>query len=168
TAMLERAGVPPERRRLERTVDARYVRQSYELAVPLAEGAITAATIEQLAEAYHDRHRLTYGHDNRSEPVQIVNVRVTAVGQIPALKMRQEPAVAGTDPVKSERVIWFRKMGEQPAPVLERTQMPAGYSTVGPSIIESLESTIVVPPGWQARMDEDGYVHLTRTEQAGG
>ena len=38
-----------------------------------------------IADAFHDRHRQTYGHDNRSEPVQIVNLRVAAIGTIPPL-----------------------------------------------------------------------------------
>jgi hypothetical protein len=29
-------------------------------------------------------------------------------------------------------------------------------------VIESLESTILVPPGWQAKMNDDGFVLLTR------
>jgi N-methylhydantoinase A/oxoprolinase/acetone carboxylase beta subunit len=45
--------------------------------------------------------------------------------------------------------------------------MPAGSATPGPAVIESLESTILVPPGWQAGMNEDGFVHLTR-RQGGG
>ena len=32
-------------------------------------------------------------------------------------------------------------------------------------MIESLESTILVPPGWQARMNDDGFVLLTRMTQ---
>ena len=39
--------------------------------------------------------------------------------------------------------------------------MPAGLKVMGPAVIESLESTILVPPGWHARMDEDGFVLLT-------
>jgi N-methylhydantoinase A/oxoprolinase/acetone carboxylase beta subunit len=38
--------------------------------------------------------------------------------------------------------------------------MPAGLELPGPVVIESLESTILVPPGWQAAMNEDGFVVL--------
>jgi N-methylhydantoinase A/oxoprolinase/acetone carboxylase beta subunit len=31
-------------------------------------------------------------------------------------------------------------------------------------VIESLESTILVPPGWQAEMNTDGFVRLTRRQ----
>jgi hypothetical protein len=34
-------------------------------------------------------------------------------------------------------------------------------------VIESLESTILVPPGWQAAMNQDGFVLLTRLQGGG-
>ncbi len=161
-AMLERAGVAAGRRRIERSVDVRYARQSYEISVPVDAGDVCAATIEKIAAMFHERHRVTYGHDNRAEPVQLVNVRAVAVGEIPTLTIRQQPAAAASDPVKAHRRVWFRTCGEVAAPVLDRALMPADYQLPGPGIIESLESTILVPPGWSAVIDGDGFVHLTR------
>jgi N-methylhydantoinase A len=162
-AMLARASVPAARRLFERSVDARYARQSYELSVPVPAGALDAARLAQIAEAFHDLHRRTYGHDNRSEPVQFVNVRVTAIGAIPPLAVRDAPAAAGRNAVKARRPLWFRATGEVDALVFDRARMPAGLTAKGPAVIESLESTILVPPGWQARMDEDGFVVMGRT-----
>src|SRR5262249_39673526 len=62
--MLERAGVDAARRRFDRSVDARYAGQSYELNVPIASRAVDAAAIGGIAEAFHARHAQTYGHDN--------------------------------------------------------------------------------------------------------
>jgi N-methylhydantoinase A len=164
-AMLDRARVAPERRRFERSVDARYERQSYELAVPVPSRALDAAALTQIAEAFHDRHRATYGHDNRSEPVQLVSARLTAVGAIPTLLVRDKTAPVGTDAAKAKRRVWFRDTGEVGATVWNRARMPAGLVVPGPAVIESLESTILVPPAWQAAMNEDGCVLLTRTAQ---
>jgi N-methylhydantoinase A len=163
SAMLDRAGVPAKRRRFARTIDARYERQSYEIAVPAPEGRIDAAAVAAIAEAFHERHRQTYGHDNRGEPVQLVSVRVAAIGAIPPLALRQAPARKGGDPAKARRAVWFRASGESTAPIYDRARMPAGFSATGPCVIESLESTIVVPPGWQAAMDKDGFVVMGRS-----
>ena len=65
--MLRAARVPAERQALLRQADVRYRRQAYELTVPIADGAITRATLDELAEAFHARHEQTYGHANRSE-----------------------------------------------------------------------------------------------------
>jgi len=40
--------------------------------------------------------------------------------------------------------------------------MPLGLKMAGPAVIESLESTILVPPRWQANVAENGFVLLTR------
>jgi N-methylhydantoinase A len=162
TAMLDRAGVAPERRRFERSVDARYARQSYELLIAVPSRPIGRPEIGTIAETFHDRHRQTYGHDNRSEPVQIVSVRLAAIGTIPPLLVRDTPAHSGTDAAKSKRQLWFRDAGAVDAAICDRRRMPAGLELVGPAVIESLDSTILVPPGWQARMNEDGFVQLTR------
>ena len=94
--MLRAARVPPERQALLRQADVRYRRQAYELTVPIADGAITRATLDELAEAFHARHEQTYGHANRAEHVQLVNLRLTALGRLPdlVLAQRADPASA--------------------------------------------------------------------------
>ena len=160
-AMLDRAGISPERQRFERAVDARYERQSYELTIPVPRH-IDQTSLQKIAEAFHSRHLQTYGHDNRSEPVKIVNVRVAAIGMIPPLMIRDIPADVGTEAIKSRRQIWFHETGEVNAPVYARSRMPLGLKMAGPAVIESLESTILVPPRWQANVAENGFVLLTR------
>jgi N-methylhydantoinase A len=161
-AMLDRAGVSAERRRFERTIDARYQRQSYELSVAVPPRRMDREAIAEVASGFHERHRQTYGHDNRAEPVQMVSLRVAAIGAIPPLKVRQEPAAAGTDAAKSRRQLWFRATGPVEAGIYDRARMPAGLAVHGPAVIESLESTILVPPGWTATMNSDGFVALAR------
>jgi N-methylhydantoinase A len=163
-AMLDRAGIAAGRRRFERSVDARYAGQSYELNVPVA-GAVDAAAIGGMAEAFHRRHAQTYGHDNRAEPVQFVSLRLAAIGLIPPLAVRQQPAAAGTRSQRPSRKVWFRGTGEIAAEVHDRPRMAAETIVGGPAVIESLESTILVPPGWQARMDRDGFIVMARKER---
>jgi N-methylhydantoinase A len=161
-AMLDRAGVAPERRRYERSVDARYRRQSFELQVAVPPRPVDRAILQQIAATFHDRHLHTYGHDNRDEPVQIAGVRLAAIGAIPPLLVRDQTAPAGTDSIKAKRQLWFRETGSVDATIYDRRRMPAGLEVEGPVVIESLESTILVPPAWRARMNEDGFVLLRR------
>jgi N-methylhydantoinase A len=159
-AMLDRAGVAAERRRCERSVDARYPRQSFELMVPLPAEPVARGTLAMIASTFHDKHRQTYGHDNRAEPVQIVAVRVAAIGTIPPLIVRDVTAPVGSDPIKGKRRLWFRASGPVDAAIYDRRRMPTGCAVAGPAVIEALESTILVPPGWRATMNEDGFVVL--------
>jgi N-methylhydantoinase A len=168
TAMLARAGVSAERRRFLRQVDARYLRQSYELTVPAPARSLDAGALADISAAFHRRHRDTYGHEHGAEPVQIVNVRVTAIGVIAPLRIRQTPAAAGSDAVKARRAVWFKQTGAIQAIVYERARMPAGFVVGGPAVIESLESTILVPPGWRARLNSEGFLLLARMQEGDG
>src|SRR5438132_12615439 len=81
---------------------------------------------------------------------------------------KEKVARRGTDPIKAKRQIWFRQSGVIDAAIYDRKRMPAGLTLAGPVVIESLESTILVPPGWHAIMDEHGFVLLTRLPQGAG
>lgn len=166
TAMLDRAGIAPERRRFERFVDVRYPRQSYELLIPVPNRPVDHALLTEIAAAFHDRHLQTYGHDNRAEPVQIVGVRLAAIGKISPLVVRDNPAPAGARAIKSVRQIWFRETGAVTATIYDRNRMPSGMQIEGPAVIEALESTILVPLAWRATLNEHGFVRLSRRQQA--
>src|SRR6201996_9224815 len=90
-AMLQAAAVPQPHRGLARSADVRYRRQAYELTLSVDGGPVTRATLDRLAAAFHSRHEQTYGHANPNEPVQLVNLRLTAVGKLPDLKLTQPP-----------------------------------------------------------------------------
>ncbi|HTI81135.1 MAG TPA: hydantoinase/oxoprolinase family protein [Acetobacteraceae bacterium] len=157
--MLAAAHVPPERRALLRLADVRYRRQAYELTVPIADGPITRASLDALTEAFHARHTQTYGHANRAERVQLVNLRVTALGRQPDLVLAQR-----SDPAKAQtrsREVWFEGAGLLAVPVHWRDGLMPGTEIAGPAIIEAMDSTTVIPPRWQARIDELGYIRIS-------
>ena len=159
-AMLEASGVPADRRALLRLADVRYRRQAYELTIPVAEGPITRATLDELAAAFHARHEQTYGHANRAESVQLVTLRVTAVGRHAALQLTRA-GDAGLARVR-HRDVWFPAAGLVSTPVYWRDGLVAGDTLPGPVVIEALDATVVILPGWNAKVDIGGYLHVTR------
>jgi N-methylhydantoinase A/oxoprolinase/acetone carboxylase beta subunit len=64
-------------------------------------------------------------------------------------------------------VVHFERAGDagEASRVLDRYALPAGYRAEGPLIIEEAESTTVVPPGWQAGVDESGNLVLGRRDR---
>jgi N-methylhydantoinase A len=160
-AMLDAARVPAERRSLIRQADVRYRRQAYELTVPLVAGPIDRAAVDALVEAFHSKHAQTYGHANRGEAVQLVNLRVTALGRLPGLilALRGDAASARV----RERSVWFSGEGSVVTYVHWRNGLAPGATIAGPAVIEALDSTTVVPPGWNARIDDLGYIRLARS-----
>ncbi|HET8997433.1 MAG TPA: hydantoinase/oxoprolinase family protein, partial [Acetobacteraceae bacterium] len=162
-AMLEQARVPAEQRALLRFADVRYRRQAYELTVPVAEGPVTRDTLDALAEAFHARHAQTYGHANRAETVQLVNLRVTALGRLPGLQLTQrgDPASARV----RTRDVWFPHAGFVTTRVHWRDGLSPGSVLAGPLVIDALDSTTVVPPGWQASVDTWGCIRIRRRSE---
>jgi len=160
--MLARAGVAEPRWEITRAADCRYGRQAYELTVPVAGGPVTSATMAGLAADFHDRHRLTYGHASPGEPVQLVNVRVTAVGRLGGLELARAIEAPGKSSTARSRDVCFRETGLAPCPVHSRDALAAGSAGKGPAIIEATDTTIVVPPGWGWRADPENVMILTR------
>ena len=160
-AMLDAAHVPLERRAMPRQADLRYRRQAYELTVPIEDGPVTRASLDAAMAAFHAKHELTYGHANRGEPVQLVNLRLSAIGRLPAMMLAQrgDAAAART----RTRDVWFAGTGFTATPVHWRPGLAAGAVVSGPAVVEAVDSTTVVPPGWTARVDDMGFIRLTRS-----
>ena len=56
--------------------------------------------------------------------------------------------------------------GWHDAAVHDRLALPADTVLAGPAIVEQPDTTVWVPPGWEARVAALGCLHLTRAEQA--
>jgi N-methylhydantoinase A len=158
--MLREAGIPPDRQVLRRLADVRYRRQAYELTLPVDDGAIDREMLDRLAADFHDKHKQTYGHANPEEAVQLVNLRLSAIGRLPDLTLSQI-ADAASARVR-QRDVWFPGTGFAPADVHWRDGLVPGTVVAGPAVVEALDSTTVVPPGWSGVVDGQGYLVLTR------
>ena len=161
--VLRAAGVPEERWELTRAADCRYRRQAYELTVPVTPGPVTEQTLARLAADFHDRHRQTYGHANPDEAVQCVNLRMAAVGHQVGLELSRRPDGSVAPHAIGTREAYFKETGLVRCDVLPREALPPGTRRAGPLVIEAMDATIVVPPGWYCRVDEGGFIRLTQT-----
>ena len=162
--MLRSTGIDPDRWRFRRSADLRYSRQAYELNVTAVAGEFTDKTKAELAESFHSRHEQTYGHKNLDEPVHLVTLRLPAVGELGRLEIADTVRSEGASE-KKRRSAWFAQTGTTDCGVHNRSSLAAGASLDGPVIVESLDSTLVVPPGWTARNDYNGFITLERSNR---
>ncbi|WP_435365057.1 hydantoinase/oxoprolinase family protein [Haloarchaeobius sp. DYHT-AS-18] len=137
---------------VERAADLRYLGQSFELTVPV-DARFDAETV---AERFHQAHETTYGY-RMDEPVELVNVRATAVAERDEVSVRYE---AGEDPQKGTRQAFFGERFHETA-VYDRESLPVGETVEGPAILEQDESTVVVPPEWAGAVQPDGTFVMT-------
>ena len=131
--------------------------------MPVAPDAVTDKTLARLAIDFHDRHRQTYGHASPDEAVLCVNLRLAAVGHQAGLELSRRPDPSAAPRTAAAREAYFRETGLVRCDVVPREALPLGTRRVGPLIIEAVDTTIVVPPGWYCRVDEGGFIRLTQT-----
>jgi N-methylhydantoinase A len=156
-ARLDADGYPPARRRSERAVNLRYRGQSFDLRVPMPDGDLDAGSLRAAADRFHERHERRYGHASPDEPIELVTVRVRSRGVVepPALPT-DEGGTADPDPRTTRPATFGGERGE--TPVYDRGRLGPGAELDGPAVIEGVESTAVVPPGADARVDDLGNV----------
>lgn len=157
--------VPVGRRFLLRSADMRYPRQNYEINVALPAGPVTASWLKRASEAFHAAHERLYSYCDREEQVQLVNLRVAAIGRTERVKPRLI-ARGGASPKaaqKSERQVRFQDSAiVQMCPIYERDKLLARNLVSGPAVIEQADSTILVPPSFNALVDPHGRLVMTR------
>ena len=157
--------VPKEQRQSRRFVELRYLGQTFELIVPCPAGEVTEVTIAGLQREFHRLHETRYGHASVSDPIELVNLRVTGIGT--TFRPRAVPLAAadGVPPEPmSTREAYFGSW--QRMPVFARDSIRQGDSITGPAVIEESGSTIVVPPGHLLEPADDGSLMVYDLEPA--
>ncbi|TMK98141.1 MAG: hydantoinase/oxoprolinase family protein [Actinobacteria bacterium] len=158
-ALIEQAGAelgsPPARVRIRH--ELRYRGQSFELSVEQPGDG----SPEQLLAAFARAHEERYGYREDSAEVELVNLRVSAWGEAPRLRLRA-PAAPPPEPSRTEIV--FDGLPRE-ASVL-RGEPPQQTRLHGPALCAQPEATLLVPPGWSLAVDEHGSCRLTRVRSA--
>jgi len=145
--------------------DLRYVGQGYELKIPFPVGVIGKRELEEIWKRFHEAHEREYGHAFPSNPIEIVNVRVIGVGQMPKITKLAAPEGATLEKarVRTGQCV-FRIDGELRSfetSFYRRHLLPVGQVFTGPAIVLQKDSTTVVPPGCSAINDPAGNLILT-------
>jgi len=164
SAWLDGEQVPRERQRVERAADLRYEHQSFELTCPAGVGPATAVALAELVTTFHAEHRRLYTYDLPRATIELVNLRVTAIGALPRRAGTEPPAAAATlDAARTgERRVYFRGAGWLAAPRYERARLAPGMMVTGPAVIEQDDAAPLVAPGFRARVDAVGDLILER------
>ena len=155
---LNQEGLPQQARSLLRSADMRYTHQGFEVATDLKGGSLDEKSIEGLLDEFHRRHKQLFGF-SLDQPVEVVTLRVSALGTLGAARMPRLTGkpVPAEKAIKEQRPVFFQELG---APVLcdifKRSMLSPDSIVQGPSILEGVDSTVVINPGWQGRIDEYG------------
>ena len=154
---LAAGGFAPDKRRIIRSVDARYVGQLHELIVPVADGPIDLATLTEARAGFDRLHRERFTYALADNQVEFLHWRVTAIGVNgrPAERSFDELSRTSADPALiGIRRAYFREYGEYvDTNCFRASDVPAGADISGPALIDSTSTTIVVVPGQRVKAD---------------
>ena len=147
----------------DRSIEMRYVGQVHECTVEIGNFDINDKTIDRVKEAFHQRHEQLYTYSERHNTIEVVNIESTLYGRVD--KPKQAKIGKGKSPAKAlkgHRKAIFSTSGKpQKTPVYDGGPLGAGAKIKGPAIIEEETTTIVVHPGWTARLDASGSYVIT-------
>ena len=152
-------GIAQSQRGLRFSADMRYQGQAYDIDVVVPEETALAGDGTRITELFHAEHRRIHGFADESAPAECRNLRVVAVGHTD-----KPPASAGTAADRrAER-------GRRPcyladrwtdAAVHWRSDLAPGSAILGPAIFEQDDTTVVIPPGWQAQVTDQGLLDIS-------
>lgn len=150
-------GIAKHKITIRRMADVKYFSQSRFFTVDVPAGRIN--DLNTITENFLRDMMAAYGYNLPPgyAPVEIVNLRVVAVG---AIAKPDLPKITrnGTlkEAQKATRRVWFKDSGFVGAAIYERGRLPVGANFDGPAVIEQPDTTTVMPPGTHCRVDDYG------------
>lgn len=167
--LLNTQKIPELRRRFQFGFDCRYEHQNYELTISINKGKLNESDLNELKKAFGNAHEHAYGYQDKERPVQIVNYRLSAIGlsDKPQIGHIQECSASVLKENEVRQVRFEKQCKFIETPVYLRDDLPSDCILQGPAIIEQMDSTCVIPPGWTALSDQYGNILVERKEKNG-
>lgn len=155
SALLDQDKMPEDKRILTLTADLRYRGQAFELMTAVPDGALSEDTLATLRTRFEDQHRQRFSFDDPKEAVELVTLRLTAIGVLGDADLPAVPyAPSETAPVTRRPVhvdgAWFD------TPVHRQLSLAPGASVTGPAIVEQEYTTLLIPGRWTLTMTATG------------
>jgi len=159
--------IAPADRRFALKLDCRYVKQYHEVGVAVPLEVIRNRDVGTIAHGLHREHNRLYGYslEHENAPIEIINVRVQALGSVEKPRHREEewsaanPATAlkGRRPAYVPEDDAFRSVA-----VYDGHALGFGQRIAGPAIVEEVTTAVVLTASWDAIVDKFGSFVLYR------
>jgi len=163
-AWFQRVNIPGDKYEIKASIDLRYLRQNYELNIPLPGVHISPENITSIQTQFNEAHTAEYGHSTPGETIQAVYIRLRAIKPLtkPDLKPLNDDRSETINKASSaSRWVWFP--GEQMlCQVYQRDTLKPEQTLEGPAIIQEKEATTLVEKHWCLRVDLSGNLLIVR------
>src|SRR5262249_1117339 len=129
--------------------------QSFELTCPAGDGPLDRVRLDDLVAVFHREHRRLYTYDLPHAPVELVNLRVTAIGR-PPQRATPAPPMPEADPsaaIPGRRPVYLASGDAVGCPCYARDRLAPGMRFDGPAVVDQPDATTLVAPHFTARVD---------------
>jgi N-methylhydantoinase A len=154
-------GIADANRMANLSADLRYKGQAFELNVPWPSDVVDAATLEQVTRSFHELHLQRFSYSNPGDPMEIVTIRLKAIGLLSAIEAEAIPPSALVEEHGKRRVCIDGKWRD--LAVRRRDGLMAGENILGPAVIEEDYTTILIGDGWSAIRGPYGHLLAKRS-----
>jgi len=162
TAALAEAGVTAAQMRLSVGADLRYAGQQNEVGVTFEADPTGTRDAEAVRRTFEEAYFAQYGVNPSHVPIEVVSWRLTAKGPEDRIAGARAPEGPEGRPKRQAAIPLWPSDGL--AKVYDRASLTRGQTLIGPAIVEERETTIVLPPGWAAVVDDMGCITATRRD----
>jgi N-methylhydantoinase A len=159
-ARLEADAVPAGARQITLAADMRYEGQAFELTVPARDSHLDETVLASLIADFHEIHCQRFSYADPGSPVELVSLRVAAIGHLPTPDPKPFE-VRGDGKSSKTRKIWLSGALREVA-VWKRDQIPLGGTVAGPAVIEEAYTTVLLLEGWDCHRDASGHLSARR------
>lgn len=161
--------VPPERQRLEYSMDVCLVEQASAINVPLTTAEIGALDLNAIFARLRATYDQSDGDALQIDSVELLAVRLTAIGRsdVPYLQASVRRPYDSSHALVGRRRVYLLDLGDFAAvPLYDGNALNYGNRVEGPALIELPFTAIFVPPEYDAYCDTIGNFMLVLREQA--
>ena len=145
------------------SAEMRYRGQEHTVNIPLPGVTLSTEDIPLITERFHAAHLQQYGHSMMQDPIEIVTLRLRAVGLLPRPDLARADSGSGDLAAASRgsRMVYDRaSSSEIEYQVYDRMKLGAGDSLSGPAIVEEPSSTTMVHTGDTLTVGEYGELQI--------
>ena len=146
---------------IEYVVEARYRAQIWEIDVPFTRIPQTEHQLSEVREKFDRVHEELFGYYDGQSPVQFIGWRATARSRLSEKRVGRLKTVRSPHQSKAVRDCFFPGVGSIPTMVLSLESFEPGFSVVGPAIVESPFTTVVIDPGAECVRLESGSIVIS-------
>lgn len=160
-AELGEEGIDAGDAELRYEIDVRYHGQGFEIPMPFTYKHDDAESLIKLCAAFDEEHRRMFTFNMDAEH-ELVNLRVVALGaalELPALEIDKGNGDPGAAKI-ADHELWVDG-SKRAAVIYDRSKLSAGDVIPGPAIVVEMDSTALVLPDHEARVDDYGNILIS-------